>query len=238
MEPAVRKRLCADVDGFSLHVGVRVAAGDRKRLEHLLRYAGRPAIAASRLSLLEDARVCYELKQRWKDGTTHVVMSPEVLIERLLALVPRPRRHLVKHHGVLAPAAGLRSRVVPRPDEGAEAPEGDGAPVAEEETRSLAIEALRRRLRRVPQPPGRLLCGDVWVRRYLWAELLRRVFEVEVLVWQHCGGARRLLAAITAPESIELRQSAPRQAGRVGAAGDGAAARIAGGCGRKGPAGG
>jgi hypothetical protein len=37
-----------------------------------------------------------------------------VLIERLLALVPRPRRHLVTYHGVLAPAASLRSRVVPR----------------------------------------------------------------------------------------------------------------------------
>ena len=46
-----------------------------------------------------------------------MVMSPEVLIERLLALVPRPRRHLVTYHGVLAPAAGLRSRVVPRWDE-------------------------------------------------------------------------------------------------------------------------
>ncbi|MFT6082501.1 MAG: hypothetical protein ACJAQZ_004581 [Planctomycetota bacterium] len=26
--------LCADFDGFSLHGAVRVAAGDRKRLEH------------------------------------------------------------------------------------------------------------------------------------------------------------------------------------------------------------
>ena len=51
-----------------------------------------------------------ELKRRWKDGTTHVVMTPEVLIERLLAFVPRPRRHLVTYHGVLAPASGLRSR--------------------------------------------------------------------------------------------------------------------------------
>jgi hypothetical protein len=41
------------------------------------------------------------------------------------------------------------------------------------------------------------------VRRYPWAELLRRVFEIDVLVCPHCGGARRLLAAITAPESIE-----------------------------------
>ncbi len=122
----------ADHDGFSLHAGVRVAAGDRKRLEHLLRYAGRAAIAASRLSRLPDGRVCYELKRRWKDGTTHVVMTPEVLIERLLALVPRPRRHLVTYHGVLAPAAGLRSRVVPRWDEAATVVGEAGAPAEPE----------------------------------------------------------------------------------------------------------
>ena len=70
---------------------------------------------------------------------------------------------------------------------------------------------------------------SVVASRYSWAELLRRVFEVEVLVCPHCGGARRLLAAIHDPASIELRQSAPRQAGRVGVAGDGSAARGAGG---------
>ena len=41
-------------------------------------------------------------------------MTKQVLMERLCALVPRPRRHLVTYHGVLAPAARLRSRVVPR----------------------------------------------------------------------------------------------------------------------------
>jgi hypothetical protein len=46
-EPFVKGPLCADFDGFSLHGAVRVAAGDRKRLEHWWRYAGRPAIAES-----------------------------------------------------------------------------------------------------------------------------------------------------------------------------------------------
>lgn len=200
----VKAPLCADCDGFSLHAGVRVAAGDRRRVEHLLRYAGRPAIAESRLSLLPDGRVCYELKRRWKDGTTNVVMPPEVLIERLLALVPRPRRHLVTYHGVLAPASGLRSRVVPRWDEAEETGgEADAPSSAEGEGRAQAIEQLRRRRRVVPHAPGRRGRRRGGVRRYPWAELLRRVFDVEVLVCPHCGGARRLLAAITAPASIE-----------------------------------
>ena len=148
--------------------------------------------------------MAYELKRRWKDGTTHVVMTPEVLIERLLALVPRPRRHLVTYHGVLAPAAGLRSRIVPRWDEEQEvAAEADASSAAEDDARAAAIEQLRRRRRVVPHAPGYRRRRAGGVRRYPWAELLRRVFEVNVLVCPHCGGARRLLAAITAPESIE-----------------------------------
>ena len=53
---------------------------DRKRLEHLCRYAGRPAIAESRLSLLPDGRVAYSLKKCWKDGTKSVVLEPQVLM--------------------------------------------------------------------------------------------------------------------------------------------------------------
>ena len=83
-------------------------ARDRDRLEHLCRYAGRAAIAENRLSELPDGRVAYSLKKRWKDGTAHVVMTKQVLMERLCALVPRPRRHLVTYHGVFAPAAGIR----------------------------------------------------------------------------------------------------------------------------------
>jgi hypothetical protein len=50
------------------------------------------------------------LKKRWRAGTTAAVMTKEVLVERLCALVPEPRKHLVTYHGVLAPASGLRSR--------------------------------------------------------------------------------------------------------------------------------
>ena len=60
----------------------------------------------------------YALKRRWKDGTTHIVLSPQVLIERLLALVPRPRKHQLTYYGVLAPAAAVA---------GARGPPGDAA---------------------------------------------------------------------------------------------------------------
>ncbi len=49
----------------------------------------------------------------WRDGTTHVVFEPLELIERLVALIPPPRAHQVRYHGVLAPCAGYRDAVVP-----------------------------------------------------------------------------------------------------------------------------
>jgi len=104
----------------------------------------------------------------------------------------------VTYHGVLAPAAGLRSRVVPCAVEDVEA---EKAPSEEaNEPDPFAIRALLRRRRSVPHAPG---CRRRRVRRYPWAELLRRVFAVEVLVCPHCRGRRRLLAAITSPDAIE-----------------------------------
>jgi len=51
-------------------------------------------------------------------------MSPLEFMQRLAALVPRPRLHLIRFHGVLAPNAGLRAAIVPgralKPSEHAE----------------------------------------------------------------------------------------------------------------------
>jgi len=87
--------------------GPQCEARDRERLERLCRYAARPAVAESRLVELADGRIGYALKKRWRDGTTAVVMTKAVLMERLCALVPKPRKHLVTYRGVLAPASGL-----------------------------------------------------------------------------------------------------------------------------------
>jgi hypothetical protein len=59
-------------------------------------------------------RVELKLKTPWRDGTTHLVMSPLEFMQRLAALVPRPRLHLIRFHGVLAPNAKLRPLVVPQ----------------------------------------------------------------------------------------------------------------------------
>ena len=60
------------------------------------------------------ALVELKLKTPWRDGTTQLVMTPLVFMQRLAALVPRPSLHLIRFHGVLAPNAKLRPRVVPQ----------------------------------------------------------------------------------------------------------------------------
>ncbi|MBL8752030.1 MAG: transposase [Planctomycetes bacterium] len=171
-----------------------MTARDRERLEKLCRYAGRPAVAESLLVELADGRIGYLMKKRWRDGTTHVVMTKQVLMERLCALVPRPRRHLVTYHGVLAPAAGLGSRVVPKREAGAGDGGGDGCGHAGravagatgggsevEDLEGLdgaAVRELLRRRVRVPHAPGARRRRRR--RRYSWAELLARVFAIDV----------------------------------------------------------
>jgi hypothetical protein len=100
-----------------LQAAVRCGADERTELEHLCRYITRPAIANERLKCNGAGQVVLQLKSAYKDGTTHVVMSPLEFTQRLAALVPRPRLHLIRFHGVLAPNAKLRAAVVPSPVE-------------------------------------------------------------------------------------------------------------------------
>ncbi|MBW2244149.1 MAG: transposase [Deltaproteobacteria bacterium] len=104
---------CANQDGFSLHATVAVPARDRRRLERLCRYVARPPLATERLTKQDDGRLRYRLKRRWRDGTTHIVLKPAALLERLALSIPPPRFHLVRYHGILAPCASWRDHVVP-----------------------------------------------------------------------------------------------------------------------------
>ena len=72
----------------------------------------RPALANERVQTNAAGQVVLKLKTAWRDGTTHLVMSPLEFMQRLAALVPRPRLHLIRFHGVLAPNAKLRALVV------------------------------------------------------------------------------------------------------------------------------
>ena len=107
-EPEPSARRCANVDGFSVHANVSLPAHQRAKLENLCRYMLRPPLAVERLERLASGHLAYRMKTPWRDGTTHVTMSDGELLEKLAALVPAPRFHLVRYFGILASAAKQR----------------------------------------------------------------------------------------------------------------------------------
>ena len=129
------KRLCARTEaGFDLHAAVRIAARDGAALERLARYIARPPIPYDRVHLLPDGRVELELKRARANGARALVFEPVVFIARvasrptlaspsrrallrspLAALLPPPRSHTLRFHGVFASRHALRARVVPAP---------------------------------------------------------------------------------------------------------------------------
>src|SRR5262249_53902571 len=153
-----------------------VHAQGRPRLERLARYCARPPIAMKRLEPLADGRLLYRFKRPWRDGTTHIVMEPLELLEKLSALIPVPRAHLTRYAGVLAPAAKWRPLIVPSSIESAElqTPAGatEAATSAPHPNAASAATASNESL----QP------GHGWhARNYAWAELKKRVWALDVL---------------------------------------------------------
>jgi len=157
-------------NGFDLHAAVVVPPQDRARLERLCRYALRPPVATDRLHLTADGQVMLDLRHRWADGTTHLLFEPVELLERLAALTPRPRINLLLYYGVLGARSAWRSRLR----------ELDTpmlcAPDAEAPARPVTIGSPR--------------------TNWLWAELMQRSFDFDVLACPRCGDRLKLIALI------------------------------------------
>ena len=165
--------LVAKNSGFSLHAGVHVAGSERQKLEKICRYIARPAIALERLSVNSTGQVVYSLKRPYDDGTTHIMMTPLELLEKIAAIIPRPRVHLTRFHGVLAPHYKHRKMIVPTPPQALPAAKPEPA---EEPTSTKA--------------------------RVSWARLLKRVFGIDIQTCQLCQGKARIIAAIEDPAVI------------------------------------
>jgi len=165
---------CVSAQGFSLHAETSCGPHQRQKLERLCRYITRPALGHKRLRRTPAGEVVLQLKTPYRDGTTHIVMTPLEFLQRVAALVPRPRLHLIRFHGVLAPNAALRSQIVPgESDQEPNTADGDG---------NLSSASTRARMS--------------------WAQLLKRVFAIDITTCPQCGGTLTILAAIEAPAVI------------------------------------
>jgi hypothetical protein len=95
------------------------------------------------------------------------------------------------YHGVFAPAATWRPEVVPVPE-----------PPAAAQIEAVVKEAS------ISEPLPAATAGEIarpepierHPRNYAWAELMRRVFEFDVLACP-CGGRLRIISAIHPPET-------------------------------------
>ena len=208
--------------GFSVDESVRISLADRdvpgyfQSLEHLLRYCARPAFALNRLSVVSGTgnspeRVRYILSRHkrgsWvgpgrsrrstRPGAGGVIeLTPFEFLDRLAALIPPPRRHRHRYHGVFAPNHPLRQAVTALAvgnigkQRDANAVEHDG----------------------VSDTAGSGCCGSAGTidakpchhdtSRIAWAKLLSRVGEAFPLACPNCGGDIRLISFITDPEPI------------------------------------
>jgi len=203
-DPFKHARCAAALDGFSLHAGVRIHANDREGLERLCRYAVRPPFALHRLSQGPDGRLVYRMK-RPRGGSLFLLLTPDELIARIATLVPPPRTHALRYHGLFAPHSKHRARVVPRREptvvstphehggwQDQSPPHGDAPPATTRRTEPAGAFALT-----PPEPPP----GRPAPRyRIPWAELLQKVFAVDVLECPRCAGRLELIAFINEPK--------------------------------------
>jgi hypothetical protein len=173
--------------GFSLHAEVRVSGNDRAGLERLLRYCARPVFASEGLEWREpDQRLVYRLPKPRPGGQTLLELTPAEFLDHLALLVPLPRKHRHRYHGVLAPNAPLRAMVTAYA----------GLPVSRAASLPTAAAAIAK--------PAAITGGGKAPSRtaYLWAVLLARIYEVLPLTCPRCGGEMRLIAFVTEAEPV------------------------------------
>ena len=103
------------------------------------------------------------------------MLEPLDLMARLAALVPPPRMHLTRYHGVFAPHSRLRAAITP-------ACRGAGGKGAKQDAEAPAV----------PKPVA-----------MSWAQPLKqRVFAIEIDHCARCQGRLRVIASIEEPEVI------------------------------------
>jgi hypothetical protein len=210
----------ANAGGFDLHANVAVPAGDRDRLEHLCGYVLRPPVAQDALQLSADGRILLTMNRRWSDGTRAVLFEAQELIEKLAALIPKPRINLLLYHGIVGPAARMRNAAVsaargpllPSPPANAPSSPSVGsalAPAPAIDQVSLGKGAVDSTSARPHGSGGDT--DDVMPRRPRsgrrphtpWADLLRRTFGIDILACPGCGGRLRFLATIEDPKTVK-----------------------------------
>ncbi len=144
----------------------------------MLRYGLLPPFAKKRLSLILDGKVRLKLRKPYFTGQTEIVLSPLDFLRRLVATIPPRRMNMVRFHGVFAPNAKVRKTLkLLLPEQ----------PALQEEESDQGDR---------PKAAGSCY-------RRPWHELLKRVFDLDILICGKCGGKMRRISHIEDPAVIE-----------------------------------
>ena len=169
--------------GFSVHTSVTVPPGDADGLERLARYLLRPPVSLERLHLDEQARTIAYARRPGHGSLlppSAAPRDPDEFLARIIMHIPEPRLHVIRSYGAYSSVVRARQR---RAREAATA--GVTSPHAAQTARAAPA----------PDPDMRTL-------RHRWAELIRRIYEVDPLACPRCGGPMRIIAFITQPKVI------------------------------------
>jgi hypothetical protein len=165
--------------------------------------------------MLADGRVAYRLRKPRNNGATHLGMTPVERLAKIAALVPPPKRPLLRLSGVLGPGSSWRASVVPggarvaqpaHAGSGAAAQSGGGEDKAKlaradgvaaksggEEKPAQGSGSARSSLGNGVVPPqGARIDG---------ASLLKRIFLEDVLACP-CGGRRRIVCEVQDRDAV------------------------------------
>lgn len=113
--PLAKGSRCFSINGFSLHANTGIKTQQRDRLDKLIQYVARGPLSNERLEITDDNKVKLRLKTSYSDGTTHLLFTFGEFIEKLVALVPPPKSHLVRWGGCFAPNSPFRQEITLRP---------------------------------------------------------------------------------------------------------------------------
>jgi hypothetical protein len=158
--------------GFHVHAGVGVSEDDRPAALRLARYCARNPLALDRLTY-EPATEQLTYRSDKADGPTAgtVALDPLEFLARLLTHIPDPGQVMTRYYSwYTSRTRGMRRR------QAAEGVEID-KPVAITDPVNWSLRA----------------------GRYRWAELLRRLYEVDPLACPRCAALMRIVAVITDP---------------------------------------
>ena len=182
--------------GFSVHNRVRVEPEDQPAVERLARYIMRPPISLERVQWGGEGVVHYRAKgghdgRTLPAGDAAEAFDPAEFVARVIMHIPEPRRHLVRYYGWYSNVSRGKRRK-------AEAENGEvGSAGAGPASRAARAEAR-----------------DASALRRSWAQLIKRIYEVDPLVCPTCGSEMKVIAFITEHDVVDaiLRHLAKAEA--------------------------